>query len=62
MIKIIDNVLNDLHYAKLKSTLLDNINFPWYLGKIVDTEKNSPYQFSHIFYGDQKINSEYFFS
>ena len=55
MIKIIDNVLNDLHYAKLKSTLLDNINFPWYLGKIVATEKNSPYQFSHIFYGEQKI-------
>ena len=60
MIKILDNVLNDLHFAKLKSTLLDNLNFPWYLGKIVDIEKNSPYQFSHIFYGQQKINSEYF--
>ena len=60
MIKIIDNVLNDLHFGKLKSTLLDNLNSPWYLGKIVDTEKNSPYQFSHTFYGEQKINSEYF--
>jgi len=60
MIKIIDNVLNDLHFAKLKTNLLDNLNFPWYLGKIVDEKSNSPYQFCHIFYGEQKINSNYF--
>jgi len=58
-IKIIDNFLDIEYFIKLKNTFLD-INFPWYFqkGKVFDFDGN--FQCTHIFFQNNKINSNHF--
>ena len=58
-IEIIDNFLDKEYFIKLKNTVV-NINFPWYFqkGKVFDFDDN--FQCTHVFFNDNKINSNYF--
>ena len=58
-IKVIDNFLDKEYFIKLKNTVV-NINFPWYFqkGKVFDFDDN--FQCTHVFFNDNKINSNYF--
>jgi len=61
MPKIIDEFLSIEEHIVLKN-LMGSINFPWYFnnGKVKLTEKLFDYQLSHVFYDDNKINSNHF--
>ena len=63
MFKIIDKFLSSEEHLVLKTLMEDN-NFPWYYYKakvkLKKTEKLFDYQLSHIFYNENKVNSEYF--
>lgn len=58
---IIDNFLNSIDFAKIKNSVLDNDNFPWYFSNGVsdDTFKNKDSYFFHLVY-DNKINSDFY--
>lgn len=60
--KIIDNYLNEEDHLLLK-TIMESNNFPWFFNdfKIKKGEnKLFSYQFVHIFYVNDNINSDYF--
>ena len=60
--KIIDNYLNKDDHLSLK-TIMESNNFPWFFNnfKIKKGEnKLFSYQFVHIFYINDNINSDYF--
>lgn len=66
--KIYKNFLNKESFLNIKDTLL-SYDFPWFLNLKVVSEKDSllnsklknyDFQFCHIFYIDQKINSQYY--
>jgi hypothetical protein len=61
MFKIIDNYLNKEDHLMLK-TLMESNEFPWfYVKKKVSTEEGLfKFQFEHLFYRDNNINSNYF--
>jgi|TARA_Y100000114_G_C11479696_1_gene194804 hypothetical protein len=62
MFKIEDNYLSLEDHLVLK-TIMESDNFPWYFnkGKLIPI-KNKPfdYQFVHVFYIDNIVNSDYF--
>jgi len=59
-IEIIDNFLDKNYFQKINQEFLST-NFPWYFhnGKVY--ENDGGIQFTHIFYNDYKVNSDYFF-
>lgn len=61
--KIFNNFLNEEEYKQIKSVLFGP-DFPWYYndGTVFDSESHKKYdfQFVHIFYEFDKINSNYF--
>jgi len=59
--KVIDNFLKKEDYIVLKKFLMSN-NFPWFFNhsKIKGSKDLFDFQFTHIFYGDNQINSNYF--
>ena len=63
MFKIEDNYLNVDEHLVLK-TLMESDTFPWYFskGKVKATDKPNlfDYQFLHIFYNYNKVNSDFF--
>ena len=61
MFKIIDNFLNEGDHLILK-TIMETNEFPWfYFNKKVSTDEGLfKSQFSHHFYRNNNINSEYF--
>jgi len=61
MFKIVDNYLNEKDHLILK-TIMESNEFPWfYFNKKVSTDKGLfKYQFNHIFYIDNNINSNFF--
>jgi len=58
-IKIIDNFLNKDDLNNLKNQFLSN-NFPWYFQKGIAFENDEDFQYTHIFFNHNKINSDYF--
>ena len=63
MFKIEDNYLSVKDHLVLKTTMESN-TFPWYYlkGKVTTKEKLSDYQFVHIFYKDNIVNSDFFYN
>ena len=63
MFKVINNFLTKEEHEKLKNTL-ESPTFPWYFikGKVNKTDKPNlfDYQFVHIFYKDNFVNSDFF--
>jgi len=63
MFKIEDNYLSLEDHLVLK-TIMESDNFPWYFnkGKLIPAD-NKPfdYQFVHIFYKDNIVNSDFFY-
>ena len=65
-IKIIDNFLKKDVYLNIKKTI-DLNTFPWFLNvkvgsgvDIKDLKDKYNYQFTHVFFGNNDINSNYF--
>ena len=61
MFKVQDNYLTTDEHIVLK-TIMETDTFPWYFnkGKVKKTEQLFDYQFVHIFYNDNFVNSNYF--
>jgi|TARA_R100001460_G_C3437064_1_gene162973 hypothetical protein len=61
MFEVVDNYLTPDEHLVLKITM-ESDTFPWYLnkGKRIITNKLFDYQFVHIFYKDNFINSDFF--
>ena len=63
MFKIIDKYLNEADHLILK-TIMESNEFPWFFTKgkvkLTDNIKLFDYQFNHIFYVSNNINSNYF--
>ena len=64
MFKIIDNYLTKKNYLILK-TLMESDTFPWYYNhskvfKLDSGKKLFEYQLVHIFYVENKVNSNFF--
>jgi len=59
--KIIDNFLDEGDHIILKDILMSN-TFPWFFNhsKIKGSKDLFDFQFTHIFYADNQINSNYF--
>ena len=63
MYKVIDNYLDVEKHIVLK-TIMESDNFPWYFNKgklIPANNKPFDYQFVHIFYKDNEVNSDFFY-
>ena len=62
MFKIKDNYLSLEDHLVLK-TIMESDDFPWYYlkGKVTRKEKLFDYQFVHIFYKDNIVNSDFFY-
>ena len=63
MFKVIDNYL-DAHQHLILKTIMESDKFPWFYtkGKVNSTDKPKlfDYQFTHIFYINNNINSNFF--
>ena len=61
MFKVEDNYLTTDEHLVLK-TIMEADTFPWYFnkGKVTRKEKLFDYQFVHIFYKDNIVNSDFF--
>ena len=61
MFKIKDNYLSVEDHLVLK-TIMESDTFPWYYlkGKVTKKERLFDYQFVHIFYKDNVVNSDFF--
>ena len=63
MYKVIDNYLEADQHLILK-TIMESNEFPWFYTKGIVDETNDPklfdYQFNHIFYINNNINSNFF--
>ena len=61
MFEVKDNYLSSEIHIELK-TLMESNNFPWYYNKnkVYNKNKLFHYQFAHIFYKNNDINSEFF--
>ena len=62
MFKVIDNFLSKEEHTSIYNTL-SNEYFPWYFNNyklVPQSNKLFDYQFVHIFYDNEKINSDYF--
>ena len=61
MFKIEDNYLTVVEHIILKNIMQSN-TFPWYFNdvKVKKNDKLFEYQFVHIFYNDNNVNSDFF--
>ena len=57
--QIINNFLKEEEFIKIKNLMIGH-DFPWYLSKGINKIKDNNHQFVHIFYVDDKINSNFF--
>ena len=58
-IKIIDNFLDKEYFNLLNNQFLSS-EFPWYFQKEKVFENDGDYQHTHLFFDNNKINSNYF--
>ena len=61
MFKVIDNFLDKENFKNIQEGILDNENFPWYFGPVLDYVGEKDFnksQFVHIFYSHNSPNSE----
>ena len=58
-IKIINNFLDNEYFNSLNNNFLNN-KFPWYFQKGKVFENDGNYQHTHVFFDNNKINSEHF--
>ena len=56
--KIIDNFLKKEEFSTLENVLLGN-NFPWYLNEVLNKKVEEEFQFTHTFYDNFVIKSDY---
>jgi hypothetical protein len=54
-----DNFLKKNYFLTIKENLI-NINFPWYFNNGINYNGDNFFQFTHIFYTDSKINSNFY--
>lgn len=54
--KITDNFLNKKYFNLLNNTFLNNM-FPWYYQNNKSNVNDNEFQFTHVFYNDNKENS-----
>ena len=62
-IKIIDNFLNKTDFRNLKNNIFDQDKesvFPWFLQSFKVNKQDNQMQFTHVFYYNNSINSNYF--
>ena len=62
-IKIIDNFLNNTDFRNLKNNIFDQDKesvFPWFLQSFKVNKQDNQMQFTHVFYYNNSINSNYF--
>jgi len=57
--KIINNALGKPEAVEIKNVLISNM-FPWFIHKGIVYKNENNYQFAHIFYHENKINSNFF--
>jgi hypothetical protein len=57
--KIINDYLNKEEFINIKNLLINN-NFPWYLNEVLDKKIEEEFQFTHTFYDNFVIKSDYF--
>jgi hypothetical protein len=57
--KIINNFLEKNEFLNLKN-IFTQFNFPWFFVKGINSVTDSYYQFVHIFYFENNVNSEFF--
>jgi hypothetical protein len=70
-IKVVDDFLEPDEFEKIE-TLISGLMFPWYLSEVIrpvssfgpivslECEKKDNWQFIHLFYSDDRVNSDYF--
>ena len=60
-VTILDDYLTSDEHLNIK-TIMESNNFPWYYYdyKLTENDKLFDYQFSHVFYKDNKHNSDFF--
>jgi len=58
--KITDNFLDDDYFNKINNHILSN-NFPWYFLNFKVFENDGNFQYIHLLYEDNKINSNDFY-
>jgi hypothetical protein len=58
-VKIIDDFLNKNDFNNLKNKFLSN-DFPWYYQNFKVIKNDGDFQFTHVFFENFKINSDYF--
>jgi hypothetical protein len=56
---IIKNVLKKENFLTIKNTL-ERETFPWYFNKVLYDEINNNFQFTHVFYNNFTINSNFY--
>lgn len=57
--KIINDCLDKEKFINIQNLLINN-NFPWYLNEILDKSIEKEFQFTHTFYDNFIIKSDYF--
>lgn len=61
-IEIIDNFLDNREFALVQNQILVSNSFPWYFNQIhQDSDYLYNLQYTHNFFKDDNINSDYFF-
>lgn len=58
-VKIIDDFLDKNDFNNLKNKFLSN-DFPWYYQNMKVIKNDGDFQFTHVFFENFKINSDYF--
>ena len=58
-IKIIDNFLDEEYFNFLNNEFLNN-KFPWYFQKEKVFKNDGNFQYTHLFFNDNKVNSNHF--
>ena len=60
MVKIFDNFLDNETFNNIKNYILNDEDFPWFYCQGKSSPTESSYQFVHIFYSNDTINSRHF--
>jgi hypothetical protein len=58
-IVIVDNFLEDSSFKSIYDLMM-NDNFPWYYNNYVVFPNDNHFQFTHVFFADNKVNSNYY--
>jgi hypothetical protein len=56
---VIENALKKETFLKIKNSL-EGKTFPWYYNKVLEDEVDNNFQFTHVFYNNFIINSDFY--